>query len=221
VPATVAEDDVFLLGKRERAAVNLAEPVATAASLVTAAEARRTRADQEAELLLAQAHSEAQAVREAARREGFEIGREEGLAAAAEELKQEMALVRRAAEEGRAVRDGIVEQASNVIAKAAMLVARRIVGEYYEADPARTALAVEEAVRATATQQVLSIRVHPNSAAAVQARLVDLDAVVIPDDGIEIGGCLIDVKSGQLDARLDARLTMMELALARATGGAT
>ena len=220
VPATVADDDVFLLGKRERAAVNLAGPVATAASLVTAAEARRSRADEEADLLLAEAHAAAEAVREAARREGFEAGRQQGFVAVAEELKQELALVRRAAEEGREVRDGIVEQASNVIAKAAMLVARRIVAEYYEADPTRTALAVEEAVRATATQQVISVRVHPSAAAAVHARLVDFDTVVTSDDGIDIGGCIIDVKSGQLDASLDARFTMMELALERATGGA-
>jgi flagellar biosynthesis/type III secretory pathway protein FliH len=200
--------------------VNLAGPVATAASLVTAAEARRSRADEEADLLLAEAHAAAEAVREAARREGFEAGRQQGFVAVAEELKQELALVRRAAEEGREVRDGIVEQASNVIAKAAMLVARRIVAEYYEADPTRTALAVEEAVRATATQQVISVRVHPSAAAAVHARLVDFDTVVTSDDGIDIGGCIIDVKSGQLDASLDARFTMMELALERATGGA-
>lgn len=220
MPASVADEDVFLLGKQQRAAVNLAEPVATAATLVSAAEARRIRADQEAELLLAQAQIDAEAVREAARREGFEAGRQQGLLAAADEVKGQLALVRRAAEEGRAVRDGIVEQASNVIARAALLVARRIVGEYYEADPQRTALAVEEAVRATATQQVISVRVHPTAAAAVQARLVDLDAVATEDDSIEIGGCVIDLRNGQLDASLDARFTMMELALERATGGA-
>jgi flagellar biosynthesis/type III secretory pathway protein FliH len=219
VPAAVADEDVFLLGRSERAAVELSQPAATAAVLVDAAVARRRRAEEEAELLLLGARSEADGVRQAAWQEGFAAGREDGRAAAAAEAADLLGLIRRAAEEGRSVRDGIVEQASNVIARAAMLVARRLVGEYYEADADRTAIAVQEAIRAAATQQVVSVRVHPAAAAAVQARIVDAAALVVADEAIEIGGAIVDVKNGQLDASLDARFTMMELALQRATGG--
>jgi flagellar biosynthesis/type III secretory pathway protein FliH len=221
VPAAVADEDVFLLGRSERASVELAEPVATAAVLVDAAVARRRRAEEEAETLLLGARGEADGVRHAAWQDGFAAGREEGRAAAAAEAAELLGLVRRAAEEGRSVRDGIVEQASNVIARAAMLVARRIVAEYYEADAARTAIAVQEAIRAAATQQVVSVRVHPAAVAAVQARVVDMAGLVLADDAVEIGGAIVDVKNGQLDASLDARFTMMELALQRATGGAS
>ncbi len=219
-----SNDDVFVLGQHTRAAFDHPAPVATASSLVSAAEARQRRAEEEGATLIEQAHQEAVAIREAARREGFDAGSAEGLVAghaeADAEVRGHLDLIRRAAEEGRSIRDGIVDQSTAVIARAAMLVARRIIGEYYEANPAATAAAAEQAVRAAATQQIVSLRVHPSVVGNVQARLADLADIVLGDEAVDIGGCVIDLAHGSIDATLDGRMSLMELALQRAAGSA-
>jgi len=217
-------EDVFVLGQDVRRAIDHPEPMATATSLVLAAETRQRRAEEEAEALLAAARTEAESLREAARRDGWEAGHAEGLVAARAdvdaEYRRHLEVIRRAAEEGRAIRDGIVDQSAAVIARAAMLVVRRVVGEYYESDPAATVLAAEQAARAAATQQIVSLRVHPSVTANVQARLTDLADVVVGDEAVEIGGCIVDLAHGSIDATLDGRISMMELALQRASGSA-
>jgi flagellar assembly protein FliH len=213
-----AGEDVFVLGQQARRAIDHPQAVATASALVSAAEARGRRAEAEAEEIIAEAHVQAASIVEEARRQGFEAGRAEGRADAETEVRHHMEIIRRAAEEGRSIRDGIVEQSAAVIARAAMLVVRRIVGDYYDADPAATATAAEQAARAASTQQILSVRVHPSVVGSVQARLADLSDVVVGDSAIEIGGCVVDVAHGSIDATLEGRVSMMEMALQRASG---
>ncbi len=219
-----SNDDVYVLGRQARTAVDHPAPLATATSLVSAATARQRRAEEEGTALVEEAKLEAAAIREAARQEGYEAGREAGLVAgradAETEVRGHLDLIRRAAEEGRSIRDGIVDQSTAVIARAAMLVARRIIGDYYEANPGETATAAEQAVRAAATQQVVSLRVHPSVVGSVQARLADFADVVIGDEAIEVGGCVIDLAHGSIDATLDSRISLMELALQRSAGSA-
>lgn len=192
--------------------------LATAVEVVRAAEQRAAAIVAEAEAhaaaIIADAQRDAGAVRGDAHAAGLADGRAEATAAVQECID----LARRAASEGQAVRDSVAAQASAVVARAVALATRRIVGEYYDADPARTAIACAEALRAAAGQDVLALRVNPAAAGAVQAVLVDAAAYVRPDDAIEVGGCIIDVRHGTIDATLDARFSLMELALAEAGG---
>lgn len=192
--------------------------LATATEVVRAAEQRAAAiiaaAEAHAAAIVAAAERTAGAMRQEAYAAGLAAGRDEATTA----VRECVDLARRAASEGQAVRDSVAAQASAVVARAVALATRRIVGEYYEADPARTAIACAEALRAAAGQEVLALRVNPAAAGAVQAALVDAAAYVRPDDAIEVGGCIIDVRHGTIDATLDARLSLMELALAEAGG---
>jgi flagellar biosynthesis/type III secretory pathway protein FliH len=53
---------------------------------------------------------------------------------------------------------------------------------------------------------------------SIQAWLADAARYVRPDEGVAIGGCIIDLRNGTLDASLDARLSLMDLALGEAAG---
>lgn len=219
IRAAQNKDDVFLLGEDVRASVPTPAPLATAAEVLLAADARAAEivasAEAQAAQLVAQATAEASAIREAAFNEGVEAGR----AAAEQQVRDYLDVVRAAANEGKAVRDAIADQASALVARAVALATRRIVAEYYEADPARTALACAEALRAVSGQEVLALRVNPTVASAVKTALLDAAHYVQPDEGVEIGGCVIDLRHGTLDATLDARLSLMEIALTEAGGG--
>jgi flagellar biosynthesis/type III secretory pathway protein FliH len=212
------DGEIFVLGG-VRTAVPNPGGLASLSEMVAAAEAK-------AEEILANARAEAAAIvaeAEASAEETRSSAYADGLARARVEVNHlfegELALVRQAAAEGKSLRDDIAGQAVAVIAAAAAVAARRIVGEAYAADPALTAAACAEALRAASGQEVLALRVNAGIAGEVQARLVDGAGYVRPDDSVEVGGCIVDLKHGTIDATLDARISLMELALAQAGGG--
>jgi flagellar biosynthesis/type III secretory pathway protein FliH len=212
------EGEVFVLGRSVRRELATQSAVADALSLLAAAQDRGRAIAAEADAEVVAAGAEAAAIRQAAYQEGLEAGRVAGREAAAAEMAGYVEMLRKAAAQGKAVRDDIAEESTAVIARAAMLVARRIIGAHYEADPAATAAACADAIRAAAGQTIVSIRVNPSVADDVRAALVEHAGYVKPDAGLAIGGCVIDLRDGTIDASLDARLDLMELALGRAAG---
>ncbi len=207
-------DEVFVLGQSMRETMPTAAPIASASEMLAAAAREAGEVVARAQAIVEDARRSAASVRDTAYQDGFRAG----MAAAAAEVESCLELVRTAASEGKAIRDSVAEQSAALVARAAALAARRVVGEYYEADPARTAHACAEALRAASGQEIVSIRVHPGLADQIQALLVDAARYVQPADGIEIGGCIVDLRHGTLDATIEARLSMMELALREAGG---
>lgn len=224
--STVSESDVFVLGQSARRSMPASGPVADALSLVRTAEERAAQviadAESRAAAIVANAERQAAAVSDEARAaghaEGYSAGHEEGNAAAREELSGHVELVRKAAAHGRDVRDQLAEQAASVVARATMLATRRVVPGYYDEDPARTVAVVQDAIRAAAGQEIVSVRVHPGAFERATSSLVDASTYVLSDDAVSLGGCIINLKEGTLDASLESRLDLMELALSRAGG---
>lgn len=210
-------EDVFVFGQSTPFAP--ADGILATASAVIEAgqregEAVIAGARGEAARIIAEANAAAAAVRDAAYQDGYQAG----LLQAAAEIQGYVDVARRAANEGKQLRDDIAGQAASVVARATSLAVRRVVAEYYEADPARTAGLAAEALRAAAGQEILAIRVHSGLVDAVSASLADVASYVRPDDAVDIGGCVIDLRNGTIDATLDARLSLVDLAL-REVGG--
>ncbi len=215
---TTEPGEVFVLGETSRAAIPTHGALATVEEVLSAANARATAIIAAAEQRAAEIERAAQSSFDDVRNLAYGEGFQQGMTAAMEEAERCLAVVREAAAAGKAVRDGLAEQSATVVARAAMLALRRITADYYEADPERTALICEEAIRAASGQEILTLRVNPAVAGAVQATLVDAARYVRPDEAVAVGGCVIDLRNGTLDATLDARLDLMELALARSSG---
>jgi flagellar biosynthesis/type III secretory pathway protein FliH len=218
IRAARSEEDVFVLGEGVRRSVPADATLASVAAVLEATDRRADAlieiAEEQAETIVADARAAADAVRA----EAYEAGHAAGAARAESEAEAALALIRSAASEGEAIRDQIANQAAGLVARAVSLALRRIVGEYYEADPTRTVAACAEALRAAAGQDVVSIRVHPGLVQAVEASLTESAGYVKPDDAIEAGGCIVDLRNGTIDATLDTRLSLMELALREAGG---
>lgn len=211
-------EDVFVLGESTRAVLPTHGAIATASDIRGAAEERAAAilaaAGTAAASLEAEARARAGEVRETAYSDGYAAG----LAQAEAEVARLLEVARAAATDGKAIRDSIAAESASVVARAAALATRRIVGEYYEVEPGRTAAACAEALRAASGQDVLSIRVHPALADGLRATLTDSASYIRPDGAVGIGGCIVDLRHGTLDATLDARLALMDLVLAEAGG---
>ena len=70
------------------------------------------------------------------------------------------------------------------------------------------------ALEAVSGQEVLRIRVAPTASGAVGASLGEAASYVVPDGAVALGGCVIDLRNGTLDASLDGRLDQLDEALA-------
>jgi len=216
-----ADTEVFVIGESVRDAYPTHSAIASAGDVIAAVRARAETESNvfraQAVAVLAEAEAGAGAVREAAYQDGFEAGRRE----AQEAFEAFVDLARAAAQEGKALRDAVAEQSMAVVARAAALATRRIVAAHYDACPEATAAACVDAMRAASGQDVLALRVNPSVAGSVQVALGDAGSYVRPDDSVEIGGCIVDLRQGTIDASLDARLSLMDLALAEAAGQVT
>ena len=171
----------------------------------------------EAAALLARAQTEADAlradaaaVREAARREGFETGRADGVAEAA------VALAAAHTEAARLV----VAAGPTAIALAAKM-AERIVGRAVALAPETMAEIAGQALAACRPGAgTVRVRIHPDDLPAVEARRAALEAgapaatlELVADEAVGRHGCVIETPQGQVDARLETQLAALERAL--------
>ncbi|MGE3073769.1 MAG: FliH/SctL family protein [Dehalococcoidia bacterium] len=214
------QDDVFVVGTPLRHEMAADDPVTSVSNLLDGAKRRAetiiAQAEADAAAIIARAEAEA----DATRRAGFEAGVSAGQHGASSEASAHLEAIQSAAREGIAIRDAMIEEAMPTIVRAVAMACRRVVGAAFEADPSLTAAACADAVRTAAGQQILSIRVNPGAVDVVRADLLDVAEYIQPDDAVELGGCIIDLRNGTIDATLDSRLSLMELALHSAGGAA-
>lgn len=179
----------------------------------------------EAAALLARARAEAEAVRaeagaarEAARREGFGVGRAEGLAEAAAALGA-------AREEARR----LVEASQPVALALASKMAEKIVGRAVALAPETMAEIASEALAACRPgAETARVRVHPDDLAAVEAHRGALAErapaafqalEIVGDEAVGRHGCVIETPRGIVDARLATQLAALERAVAGTEAG--
>jgi flagellar biosynthesis/type III secretory pathway protein FliH len=171
----------------------------------------------EAAALLARARAEAEAMRadlsaarEAARREGLEAGRAEGVAEAAVTL---------AAARTEAAR--LTEEAAAAAIALATKMAEKIVGRAVALSPETMADIAGEALAACRPGAgTVRVRVHPEDLPAVEARREVLATrapaaalELIADETVGRSGCVIETPQGRVDARLETQLAALERAL--------
>ena len=171
----------------------------------------------EAAALLARAQTEADALRadaaaarEAARREGFETGRADGVAEAAVAL---------AAARTEAAR--LVAAAGPTAIALAAKMAEKIVGRAVALAPETMAEIAGEALAACRPGAgTVRVRIHPDDLPAVEARRAALAAgaptatlELIADETVGRHGCVIETPQGRVDARLETQLAALERAL--------
>jgi flagellar biosynthesis/type III secretory pathway protein FliH len=96
------------------------------------------------------------------------------------------------------------------VSELALAVARRVLGEAWEADPSAWALAVLSAAEPLRRASALSLRVAPGSAPAVRRELVAQIASgvveIVEDSTVDQAGCIAVSSCGRVDGRLTTML---------------
>src|SRR5262245_7241308 len=158
-------------------------------------------------------------LRAEARERGWQQGHEAGLAKAASEhaaqLKALAALV-------RGVRGRLDEGIGELSELGAEIVYEAVCKLLGQALASREGVvaAVREVVRRARERSRLTLRVSPSDHAAIREHLGTVlegleagQVELVPDERVELGGCLVETPSGSLDGRLEVQLANLRQAL--------
>lgn len=162
-------------------------------------------AQSEAARVRARAQRDAEAVRSQAYAEGYAAGR-------AEAAKQLFDLQRVQAE--------LAQRTEQTALRAVLLVAAELLGTTLDAEPAKILGVLGPHLARMQRAQQLLLRVHPDDArwleanqAALRQLCGDSQLELRSDPTLTRGGCMIESNLGDLDARVETRLTLLAAAL--------
>jgi len=181
----------------------------------------------EAARLLAEARREAEEIaagmREDARREGFEAGRQEGMALAEAETREEIAHLQE-------ILQGVVAQRAQLLAGAeeglvdlALAIARKVIGDAASRDIGVVAAMANQAIAVMGQPGSVRVRLNPKDAARMEEYWESgnggLDWEIEPDERVGAGGCIVISGSSEVDARPDTQLDLIQQSFTRAKEG--
>lgn len=120
----------------------------------------------------------------------------------------------------RAEYDLLLQRAEPDMVRLAFQIASRLIGETLEMAPERVEQMVARSLELVRGKRQVLLRVHPDDLATLRAAEARLSYVVggapvhlQADEEVARGGCLIETESGQIDARLQTQLDVLQAAL--------
>jgi len=164
-----------------------------------------SQADEEAKRLIEEARAEADAIREAAREEGYQDG-----------LRQLTQALAKARDEYTRV----MEESEDDMLELAVRMAERIVRQRIELEPSTAAEITRGCLEIVRDRQQITVFANPQDLPAleqwreslvqvVEARFIHFE----PDPNVGRGGCMIETEAGRVDARLEVQLESFKRAL--------
>ncbi len=152
-----------------------------------------------------------EALEEQAREEGYAAGHAEGLAAAQQQARTQVARLEALYASAARPLQSLDQATEQELARLALVVARRVIAHELSSSPERVVEAVRQAAAAlpSATRE-LRVRLHPDDLKLMR----ELDAAethwqLLADPAISRGGCRLESERSRLDARLETRISAL------------
>lgn len=177
-------------------------------------------AGQLVERMLAEREARWRAETEAARREAYQQGLEEGRRQAAAQWDAAIQRLARSLEELAGYKPRLRLEAEREVVGLALAIARRILRRELHVDPEAILGLVKAAMEKASQREITEIRVHPAHASLLRAHLERIGAPealeVRPDPSLEPGAVLLETARGQIDASIETQLEEIGRGLADA-----
>ncbi len=165
--------------------------------------------------------AEADAIREAARQDGFAAGRAE----AATMVAEAVTALRAAAEEVAGLRAGMADAVEDAAVDLALQVADQVLQGALEVRPELVIDVVRGALRRLVERERVTVLVHPDDLDAVRAATPDLISQLGGIEHLEVqaerrlarGGATVRTQEGEVDATLETKLARVREVLAERT----
>lgn len=182
----------------------------------------------EARRVLAEAHRQADQMRQDAVRKGYEeglqIGREEGLRLYQQAIDSLRDEVQKLVDAILAERQRLWEEMEPQVVELVLEIARKVLREEIQARREATLSVIKHALRRVADTEHVRIRVHPDDLQIAREHREDFLAVcdgvrqieIVDDQRVGGGGCIIETPGGTIDASLRTQMQSVEKALRNA-----
>lgn len=164
--------------------------------------------------LISRAREEAESIKEAAAREGYQ----EGLSQAKEDLQE----IKNSLVNFLAAKQEVFEYIAPDILEISVDIAQKIIKKEIQQDPSFIMNNILEILKGLSKEETkVTLRVNSSQVALLKQEIPDaisqigLDAkiLVVPDDEIAEGGCMVTTTNGVIDATIDAQLSVISEAL--------
>lgn len=179
----------------------------------------------EAKRVLAEAHRQADQMRQDAVRKGYEeglqLGREEGLRHYQQAIEALRGEVQKLVDAILAERQRLWDEMEPQVVDLVLEIARKVLREEIQARREATLSIIKHALRHVADTEHVRIRVHPDDLQIAREHREDFLAVcdgvkqieIVDDRRVGGGGCIIETPSGTIDASLRTQMQSVERAL--------
>lgn len=199
-------------------------PISAPAPEVQAAPDLEALVAQARQTVLLQIKQEAESVRELARQRGLQEGRQAGIEEAKKEFASELVRIRSLAGNLQQALSSQFQGVEDVMVEIAFAAICKILGQ-----TAFTQEGIRSLVRQASADMLrlerIVVRLHPADLAALRSSAL-LDSVLsnasqiswLADNGVQMGGCLLETERGDLDARLETQIARLREVLVAARG---
>lgn len=163
--------------------------------------------------LISRAQEEANAIKESASREGFEYG--------VEISREEVRKLNIAINELLTAKEKVMQESIPDIAVLAVKAAEKIIKKELEISENLILSVVKEVIQSMSKDETeITVRTNPNDVEIVKTNLPEIYPYnestkinVQPDEEVDWGSCIVETKSGIVDARFSTQLQILQKAL--------
>lgn len=174
-----------------------------------------------AERIITGARAEADTIRDAAREEGFAKGKAQGLAAMENELRPLIESLTRSINEIEAFKAALRRDAEREAVELGMAIGRKLLRRELSVAPEAVLDVARAALERVASTGLIVLRVHPDDAEILEGATpgfsdmlsVGASIRIETDGAMARGGCRVSADYGNVDARLEHRIELVEAAI--------
>ncbi len=173
------------------------------------------------EMMLNQAQTQADSLKEDAKKRGYEAGYGTGKEAAQQELMEQAAQLKQLAEAAAAEINDYLEKSQTEISHLAVAIAEKIITRELTINPKIIAEIVGNAIKSANITGSCRIRVHPDDHELLMPLWDPIPSLqpserkwdLVSDQYVRKGGCIIEVDGGIIDAQIDTQLAQVQQAI--------
>lgn len=160
--------------------------------------------------LISRAREEARSIKEAAVKEGYE----EGLSNAKADIKEVLNTIT----QFLSAKQDVFEAVSPYILEMSVDIAKKIIKRELEQDPSLILDNIREILKGLSKEETkITLKVNPIQVSLVKSEVpemmsnagLDAKIMVIPDEGMMEGGCLLTTTNGVIDATIETQLSVI------------
>jgi flagellar biosynthesis/type III secretory pathway protein FliH len=146
--------------------------------------------------------------------DGHQDGRKAGFAEGLKEIETVLHSLQQSIQEIKKLRKALCLKAEKEIVSLSLAIARKIMVQEPATNPKVIAGVVKKTFETIAINAPIRIRINPSELAYMRERrhLIPMegDVTFIEDASISCGGCMVESLSGEVDARIESQLEMIE-----------